>query len=229
MARRLDIIYCGDGNKRFAEIAINSGFLYGARLPGTCHYPIYFADQDWKLPDRAKYVTAVKKHRPYIASVLDWEQWSQYCEVMAWAEDVAPYVNEVMIIVKIPNSIQSVPNVIGGKAVRIGYSVPTKYGGSTIGLEELQKHRVHLLGGSPHEQMRLYKLINNVVSVDGNYHQKVAINWNKVWEYGTAKRVLGKFRPLSEYVGGKVEKDAPYVAFELSSQNIMTAWRTMTK
>lgn len=222
MRRKIDLIYCGNGNKRFAQIAIERGFLYGAQLPGKTYYDIYFADQNWKKPDRRKYMEEVKKRKPHMASVLDWEKWSQYCIVMEWAEEIAPYVDEVMIVPKIPNSVQSIPNIIGGKKVRIGYSVPTRYGGSTINLRELALRPVHLLGGSPHAQLALYTKIPNIVSADGNYHQKIAI-MNKVWIHGS-KRVMGRWEKLSDYLGYEVKDDAPYVAFDISCKNMKDAW-----
>jgi hypothetical protein len=77
---------------------------YGAQLPATVYYPPQFVDQDWKRPDRAAYVAAVAQHRPRMATVLDWERDEQLPEVLAWAEDVAPFVERVILI----------PKVIGG-------------------------------------------------------------------------------------------------------------------
>jgi hypothetical protein len=44
----MEIIFCAGGNRRFAEIAKNAGFLLGAQLPDTIYFPIQFADQNWK-------------------------------------------------------------------------------------------------------------------------------------------------------------------------------------
>ena len=43
--------------------------------------------------------------------------------------------------------IARVPEQIGGKAVRLGYSVPTKFGGTEVPLWEFGQRPVHLLGG----------------------------------------------------------------------------------
>lgn len=225
--KKIDLIYCAQGNVKFAQIAIDCGFLYGSRLPATVYRNIYFADQNWKKPDKDSYIRAIRKHSPHIATVLDWEKWSQYAEVMEWAEEIAPFVEEVLVVPKIPNSVQSIPEKIGGKKIRIAYSVPTRYGGSTISLQELQNREIHLLGGSPHAQMSLYKKINNVVSADGNYHQKIAI-MNKVWVFG-AKRVMGRWERLDDYLGHRIEEDAIYKSFELSSINIKKAWEIIIK
>ena len=55
----MELIYCGGGNAKFAQIAIDAGFLYGAQLPSTVYHPLHFADQNWKRPDREKYMKAV--------------------------------------------------------------------------------------------------------------------------------------------------------------------------
>ena len=71
------LIYCAGGNPRLAQIAVEHGFEYGARLPDSTYYPMYFADQDWKNPDREKYMKALSEHKPYMATVLDLEQHEQ--------------------------------------------------------------------------------------------------------------------------------------------------------
>ena len=73
----LKLIYCADGNPDFAAAAVEAGWLYGARLPSTVYRPVYFADQDWRRPDRARYMAALMAHRPAVASVLDWEREGQ--------------------------------------------------------------------------------------------------------------------------------------------------------
>ena len=62
-ARLPDLIYCADGNPTFAALAVAAGWRYGARLPGTVYQPVHFADQDWRNPDRARYMAALATHR----------------------------------------------------------------------------------------------------------------------------------------------------------------------
>ena len=128
----MEIIYCANGNRRFAEIAINHGFLYGAQMPGTVYFPPMFCDQDWKKPDREKYMTCLAEHKPYMASVLDLERPAQLDEVLGWAEDAAQWVDVLMIIPKFFGAIELLPRSIAGKKVRLGYSVPTKIGGTEV-------------------------------------------------------------------------------------------------
>jgi len=79
---QVDLIYCAAGNRRFADIARSYGFLYGAQLPGTVYGSMYFADQNWKNPVLGRYLAEIKQHRPYMASVLDWERRGQLPEIM---------------------------------------------------------------------------------------------------------------------------------------------------
>lgn len=240
----MEIIYCADGNRRFAEIAIAAGFLYGAQLPNTIYHAPHFVDQNWKNPDRESYMAALREHKPYMATVLDWEQSEQLSEVLGWAEDAAQYVDVVVIIPKVAE-IYRLPRIIGGKSVRLGYSVPTRFGGTTVPIFDFIGWPVHLLGGAPHEQMaiaggysrrrggrrqcNLFRAELDVVSVDGNMHQKMATQFCAFW---AADRTTprGYWPNIIEYDGqpwgdGSDSADAPYEAFFRSCRNIMAAWQ----
>jgi len=218
------LIYCADGNARFAEIAINAGFKYGAQLPPRgLHFPPYFADQDWKNPNRERYMAELAKHHPVIASVLDWERAEQLPEVLAWAEEAAQFVQIVMVVPKVIGGIHKIPHRIGGKPIRLGYSVPTKFGGSPVPYSEFYGWPVHLLGGSPIRQRKLSKYLN-VVSLDGNTAQKMAVKYNKFFEPGTAVYACDRFWPSLKEAGCFTATDAPYEAFGRSCLNIAAMW-----
>lgn len=221
------LIYCADGNPRFAKIAIDAGFKYGARLPGSVSYPIYFADQDWKKPDRERYMMALAEHRPEMATVLDWEQEDQRDEVLDWAEEAAQYVKRVLIIPKVIGGIKTLPRHIGSADVVLAYSVPTRYGGTFVPVWEFAGWPVHLLGGSPHKQIEMAHYLN-VVSVDGNYAQKMAVEYCQFWTSGTARYAKNRYWPtLYEADGERWEQDSPYEAFRRSCKNIMQAWQVL--
>lgn len=187
---------------------------YGAQLPGTVYFQPEFVDQDWKRPDRAAYVAAVAQHRPRMATVLDWERDEQLPEVLGWAEDVAPFVECVIIIPKVVGGIPRLPRRIGGADVRLGYSVPTRYGGTELPPWEFAGWPVHLLGGSPHRQIAMAHYMD-VASADGNYISLKATRfcewWNGRW-----------WIPLRPAQG-----DAPYEAFRRSCVNVLAAWRAL--
>jgi GNAT superfamily N-acetyltransferase len=222
----MQLIYCAAGNKKYAEIAIKHGFSYGARLPHRVYFPPVFVDQEWKQPNRAKYMAALATHKPYMASVLDWEEHIPRDEVFSWALEAAQHVtHEVIIIPKVIGSVASIPHEIGGKKVRLGYSVPTEFAGTKVPPSEFTAWgNTHLLGGSPDDQLQKSREIPTAISADGNFIQKMA---NRCQFYacnsavGSAKNRT--FPQLSE-VGLHITQDAPYAAFDLSVMNLKAAW-----
>ena len=220
----MEIVYCANGNKRFAQIAIDAGMRYGAQMPNTIHHPIWFADQDWRKPNRQRYMAALAEHRPHLATVLDWEHPEQLSQVLSWAEEAAAYVDQVAIIPKVIGGVARIPDTIGGKPVILAYSVPTRYAGTQVPLWEFGRRPTHLLGGSPHAQIELTHYLN-VVSIDGNYTKKMAI-YCQFWTPGDATYAKDRYWPrLTEADGHKWEHDAPYEAFRRSCHNIMDYWR----
>lgn len=233
MASKLipELIYCSDGNARFARIAIEAGFTYGAQLPNKVYFSPEFTDQNWRRPDLEKYLAAVAKYRPRLATVLDWERAEQLPVVLAWAETISAYVESVIIIPKVVGGIRLLPKKIGGMPVRLGYSVPSGFSGTPVGLSEFSGWPIHLLGGSPNLQRRLAKFLD-VVSLDGNYHLKMATRYNQYFvPDGSARGCKNRFWPaLRESNGqnwgdGSATADAPYEAFRRSCEGIMNLWR----
>lgn len=223
----MEIIYCADGNARYAEIAIEAGFLYGAQVPNTVYFEPYFVDQDWKRPDLDRYAAAVAQHRPHMASVLDWERWEQLPDVVMWAETIAPFVQVIMIIPKVMGGIDSIPETIAGRPIRLGYSVPTKFGGTGVPSWEFGRRPVHLLGGSPQRQRELRHYFN-VVSVDGNMHLKMANQYIAFFD-PERRTPRGYWPTIRDFDGtkwgdGSSAADAPYEAFRRSCRNIMRMW-----
>jgi len=220
-----------------AQIAIDHGFKYGAQLPDTIYHPLYFADQDWKKPDRVAYMAALAEHRPVIATILDWEREGQLPEVLDWAEEAAQFVERVLIVPKVIGGIGQIPRTIGKHPVALAYSVPTRYGGTSVPIWEFAGWPVHLLGGSPQKQMEAYSYLRNiadVISADSNYSCKMATRHTQFWVPGTAYYASNRWWPtLREANGGMIwgsgepDSDALYEAFRRSCENIMTAWQEL--
>lgn len=224
-----DVIYCSDGNPKLTRIAVEAGLLYGARLPGTVYEdiaPLYFADQNWKRPDRARYMAKLEEYRPHMATVLDWERPDQLPEVLSWAEEAAQIVQVVVVVPK-AGGISKLPREINGKEIRLGYSVPTNYGGTELPTWQFDGWPVHLLGGSPHRQMDLAHYLA-VKSVDGNMANKMATRFCMFWQPGTARYANNRYWPrLREADGYKWGKDAYYEALRRSCVNIMAEWKRL--
>ena len=215
-----------------ADIAIAAGYRYGAQLPKTVYHPPYMADQDWRRPNRAAYMAALARHRPTIATVLDWQREDQLSEVLDWAEEAAQFIERVMIVPKVIGGVGRIPRRVGGRDVVLAYSVPTRYGGTQLPTWEFAGWPVHLLGGSPTAQMRLWAYlyaICDVVSADGNYAQKMATRHGQFFmPGGTAAYASNRWWPtLVEADGQRWGQDVPYEAFRRSCENIMAAWQSM--
>jgi hypothetical protein len=211
------------------EIAVAHGFQPGARLPDTVYCtPLYFADQDWKRPDRARYMAALAQHRPTMATVLDWERPEQLAEVLDWAEEAAQHVARVLIIPKVVDGIDRLPRRVGGADVVLAYSVATKYGGTSVCAWEFAGWPVHLLGGAPHKQMATWRHlapVADVVSADGNYALRMAVQRCAYWAPGNARGVEDRYWPtLREVATQAWGHDAPYEAFTRSCAAIRAAW-----
>lgn len=216
------LIYCAECNRDFARIAVESGWLYGSRLPRTTYEAVHFADQDWKRPDRVAYMRALEKHRPALATVLDWEREEQLPEVLEWAEEAAAHVTEaVLLIPKVVGGVPSLPRLVGGKPVWLAYSVPTSHGGSPLPLWELSGWPVHLLGGSPQEQMRIAGMAClDVRSVDGNMAAMQARK-GRTWRRQTGPK--GHWWQLKE-LGDERADGVPAECFRRSLAEIKSAW-----
>lgn len=219
----VELVYCAGGNRRFAEIAVSAGFRYGAQLPATVYFAPWFADQNWKKPDRERYLAAVREHRPEVATVLDWEREDQLTEVLGWAEDVAALVETVIIIPKVVGGVHRLPRTIGGREVRLGYSVPTKFGGTSVPAWEFSGWPVHLLGGSPSSQLQVARYLD-IRSADGNLTQKMAVKFGRFWGPNGGSNPRNRHWPQLRETGWD-GPDVPYEAFRRSCEHVKTAWR----
>jgi hypothetical protein len=219
-----ELIYCAGKNATFEDIALQAGYRLGAQLPCATYHPIYFADQDWKAPDRQRYMTALAQHRPTMATVLDWERDEQLADVLDWAEEAAQYVERVLIVPKVQGGIDRLPRRIGSKKVVLAYSVPTRFGGTQVPSWEFAQWPIHLLGGSPQAQMRIAGHLNaiaEVVSADGNMSNKMA-HYCRFWSPRPGPK--GHWVQLAEVGDGDWGVDANAEAFRRSCANIMAAW-----
>jgi hypothetical protein len=216
----IDLIYCAGGNKKLVEIAYEAGFKLGVRSDKYHYpYPLTLVDVDYKSPDFEMHLRRVDKERPKYATVPDLSDKLvsevDIARAIAQYERLKDYCQIVLIVPKLSGQIDLLPFEMA-----IGFSVPTRYGGAQYPLWELIGRRVHLLGGSPHGQMKYYQhvqAIAQVTSADGNMYQKMAIEKCKFWQAGG--RNGGQW--LEWPVKGK---DQYFEAFDLSCRNIKKMW-----
>ena len=205
-----DLIFCLDGNRRLAEIALGAGFLYGVRGRQRPDFPVAFLDLDWRAPDFTAHLERCRRWRPRYAVAGDAEKVDDLGVVLDQAAALAPYAQHVIVVPKAPGLVEAIP-----ERYVVGLSVPTRFGATQAPFWEYRGRRVHLLGGPPGAQLRLAALLGpGIVSADGNSHL-VAARRGTVWERG---RWAGG--PLGEPAG----PDMLYRAFARSCANIRAAW-----
>lgn len=218
------IYFCAGDNRRFAGIAIESGLRYGSQLPGRVHFPIEFADQNWRKPKREEYIAALHKLQPATCTVLDWEREEQFTEVLGWAEDAAAICQTIIIIPKVWGQVDRIPESINGKAIHLGIPCGPQQGKAPP-IWEFKRRTVHVLGGQPHRQMNLARYLN-VVSVDCSVTAYMARLKCAFWTPKRAHGAKSTYWAQLREVGLKdFGKDAIYEAFRRSCENVIAAWQ----
>jgi hypothetical protein len=223
-AARVALIFCAGAGKRNMEVARHAGWLSGARSDETIsdiHRPLHLLDVHWTRYDWPTYVAVAARERPALAVVPDTGHLSQMARTVAQAEELAAYVTEAVLIVpKAAGLTERLPRCVGGRQVRLAYSVPTKYGGiPDVPAWEFAGWPVHLLGGSPYDQLRHAHYLS-VVSADGNASGKVS-------RWGIVYCLDGKRRTLKQIDGQRWPADAglPYEALRRSLTTIPLLWQ----
>jgi hypothetical protein len=210
------LVYCGGKNRRHAEIAREAGFAYGVCSGHKAHRPVAFLDLDYRRPLFARHLEAARRHHPRIAVAGDAEDTTALATVIAQAEALRPYAEEVVIVPKQTGLVAAVPDWCV-----VGLSVPTRFGATQAPYWEYVGRRLHLLGGSPQTQMLLWRYFGeSILSVDGNSHRKAA-RWGTFWQDGGW---------VSGAAAAAIEPPGPDLyarAFARSCRNMATAWRIL--
>lgn len=187
----LDLIYCAGNNRKLMQAALDAGWLLGVRSDCSSKgLPIAFVDNEYRNPDWPKHLRRVAKEQPKYATVPDLSE--TVCDLadieraIKQADILANYCQIPLLVPKVSAQLAHLP-----AQYAIAYSVPSTYGGAKFGPWLLAGRQVHLLGGSPSTQRRIYRYIkdsSDVVSADGNMAQKVGLSklnfWSErgVWE-----------------------------------------------
>lgn len=124
-----------------------------------------FIDIDWKSYNFAKHLDAVRENQPFITMARDVESIHDLDTILAEAEILKKYSSHVAIIPKDVRLNNRLSELIPKEFI-LGYSVPTRYGGTEVSIESFDRE-VHLLGGRPDVQRKLADKLN-VMSMDCN-------------------------------------------------------------
>ncbi len=127
---------------------------------------VHFIDVDWKNYNFEKHLASVKTYKPKYTVAKDWEDPKELKQLLKQAERLSKYCEHVIIVPKVERLKDKMLTLIPENFM-LGYSVPTKYGGTTIETEYFDGRPVHLLGGRPDKQRDLASKLN-VRSIDCN-------------------------------------------------------------
>ena len=190
----LDVITTGRPD--LTARAQRHGCLRGTRLDKEPAYRkrgirVDFLDLHWADPDSEDLVEAAAWHRPKYVVAGDYEHRDDDGELVG---DPAEVVNErarrlrehaenVIVVPHTPGQVEHVP-----EWAVVGYSTPTTYGGTEAPIWEYRGRDLHILGGTPHQQLDILGYLgSDVVSVDGNSYHKAATKGAKYWRDDPAK------------------------------------------
>lgn len=126
---------------------------------------IGFIDIDWKKYNFEKHLEACQIKRPMITMARDIESIFDLDSILKEAEILAKHSTHVAIVPKDPLMNNRIQELIPEEYI-LGYSVPTRYGGTKVSLSSFNRP-VHLLGGRPDVQRHLAEKLN-VFSLDCN-------------------------------------------------------------
>ncbi|WP_353955598.1 DUF6610 family protein [uncultured Sphingomonas sp.] len=157
--------------RRVISLALADGWRPGARytnLRDVQHVAfarVGFLDIDWKNYCFDTHLAAAERSRPFVTVARDIECMSQMDKIFSEASMLQKHATRVIVVPKDPRLADCMHRAIPNEFL-LGYSVPTRYGGTTIPPHAFE-WSVHLLGGRPDAQRRLADQMP-VVSMDCN-------------------------------------------------------------
>lgn len=156
-------------NKGIIRQAMAYGWLPAARYTNLRDVKglgkLGLLDIDWKNYNFKRHLQATESIRPFITVARDVESKNQLKRIIDQAFELNLYADFVVIVPKDVRLSDDLNEIIPGDFL-LGYSVPSKYGGTKIA-PKFFKRPVHLLGGRPDIQRNLGKIMP-VVSFDCN-------------------------------------------------------------
>lgn len=218
----LDVFFCAGDNREFFQVAHECGYLLGIRSGRQSYgFDIQFVDIEYRKANFEKHLAVVARYRPKYATVLDLSETEVSKDDIARAlrqyEQLAEHAEIPLIVPKLPGQIAMLP-----RDVALGYSIPTSYGGAQYTIDELENRRIHLLGGSPHDQMDYFIRLSDfahVISADGNMAMRIARDFSKFWQNGAWVAHPDK---------GKTSEHLYLDCWRRSCTNIRAMWSTLT-
>jgi len=176
----------------FAFIADMMGFRLGTRSDqfntNRTHklfdddIPVDFVDNNFKNPDRDRLEDIVSKTDSEFVVLPDVYDEGDLTSVVEYGQRLeSEYQTTPIVVPKDELEYQHIPD-----HWILGFSVPSGYGETEVSPTEFTSHRVHLLGGSPRNQIKYANKLTDcgaeLYSVDGNAFAKAASYGNIINE-----------------------------------------------
>lgn len=152
-----------------SSIAARHGWLPGARYTNLRDVRRFerlgFLDIDWKNYNFKLHLAAAKASRPMLTVARDIEDIREIDRTLDEALELLQFADDVIVVPKDRKLTEVVDELIPMKFI-LGYSVPTRYGATSLPIDSFRRP-VHLLGGRPDIQRRLGEMLP-VISIDCN-------------------------------------------------------------
>ncbi len=158
-------------SKKAISIARNHGWYPGARYTNLRDVKTFdfklkgFLDIDWKNYNFQRHLEAASLHLPKLTIARDIECIFKLDSILKEAEKLAQYCSHVAVVPKDRNLNGRLHELIPKEFI-LGYSVPTRYGGTEVSMDSFDRP-VHLLGGRPDVQRKIARCLK-VFSLDCN-------------------------------------------------------------
>ncbi|MBG53089.1 MAG: hypothetical protein CML99_11840 [Rhodobiaceae bacterium] len=157
-------------SRKVLELAALYGWEPGARYTNLRDVrgvsQLGFLDINWKDYDFERHLAAAKAYRPEVTVAQDVVDRAELSKILDQAERLSEYANTVIVVPKDLRLAEYLTSLIPSR-YRLGYSVPTRYGGTEIPISAFGQREIHLLGGRPDVQRDLANRLN-VASLDTN-------------------------------------------------------------
>lgn len=187
---KLPLLFFCNGGSKYDDIAAEENWRLGLQSTNRGRPQkakrgalIQMIDNEWgSRYNHQLHFEAVKTHKPLIATIRDIEDVCQLSNVLKAAREFAPYCGRVVLIPKVKCWL---PNEYW-----LGFSIPTSHGHCDIESEWFGDRFVHLLGGSPTQQMNYAEKLN-VVSLDSKQAmlRGIAGTGKSIWQGNSGIKV----------------------------------------
>ncbi|GAA0556136.1 hypothetical protein GCM10009098_24990 [Rheinheimera aquimaris] len=166
-------------SKKAISIALSHGWSPGARYTNMRDVKTFrfegvgFLDIDWKHYCFGRHLDAAQKYKPKITMARDVECIFQLDKILREAEILLKHSDQVAIVPKDTQLNGRLSELIPREFI-LAYSVPTKYGGTSVSIESFDRP-VHLLGGRPDVQralagkLKVYSMDCNRFTLDARF------------------------------------------------------------